>query len=130
MITSFSRGFMVLAIISICLACTTDDECSLNGFCTPGTGVCVCDKPWVDDSCSLIDVLPVDPATHPGAAVYGYAPNVSSWGGSILKGDDGQHHLFVAQMKTGGLIGWGSQSECVHAVSKSPDGECVLCHVS
>jgi hypothetical protein len=47
---------------------------------------------------------------------------VSSWGASIIEGDDGTFNMFVAQMKTGGLIGWGSQSECVHATSKTVDG--------
>lgn len=47
---------------------------------------------------------------------------VSSWGGSILTDDAGLHHLFVAQMETGGLVGWGSESECVHATSSSLSG--------
>jgi hypothetical protein len=42
---------------------------------------------------------------------------------AAMKGDEGQYHLFVAQMKTGGLIGWGTQSECVHATSAKPEGE-------
>jgi hypothetical protein len=47
---------------------------------------------------------------------------VSSWGGSILTDAAGLHHLFVAQMQTGGLVGWGSESECVHATSPSLGG--------
>jgi hypothetical protein len=50
------------------------------------------------------------------------APNVSSWGGTLVTGADGEDHLFVAQMKTGGLIGWGSQSECVHATGSLSTG--------
>jgi hypothetical protein len=68
-------------------------------------------------------VWQVDASTHPGASIYGWSPNVSSWGASIQPGDeDGLYHMFAAQMKTGGLVGWGSQSECVHAVSRSSDG--------
>jgi hypothetical protein len=26
--------------------CTSDLGCSLNGVCTVGSGICVCDKPW------------------------------------------------------------------------------------
>jgi len=64
----------------------------------------------------------VDAAKQPGAAVYGWSPNVSSWGASLLAGSDGQFDLFVSQMKSGGLVGWGSESECVHATSSQRSG--------
>ena len=64
----------------------------------------------------------MDAAKQPGAAVYGWAPNVSSWGASLLAGSDGQFDLFVSQMKSGGLVGWGSESECVHATSSQRSG--------
>ena len=64
----------------------------------------------------------MDAAKQPGAAVYGWAPNVSSWGASLLAGSDGQFDLFVSQMKSGGLVGWGSESECVHATSSQRGG--------
>ena len=92
------------------------DQCSLNGVCS-STGGCQCDIPWSGISCGVLDLLPVNQRQQPGAAVYGYVPNVSSWGGSILRDDAGLYHLFVAQMQTGGLTGWGSESECVHATS-------------
>lgn len=36
---------------------------------------------------------------------------------------DGEDHLFVAQMRTGGLLGWGTQSECVHAAGSLVTGK-------
>jgi hypothetical protein len=65
-------------------------------------------------------LLPLTSA-HPPPFVL-TAPNVSSWGGTLVTGADGEDHLFVAQMKTGGLIGWGSQSECVHATGSLSTG--------
>jgi len=116
---------LVLALAVSVDACSSDHDCSLNGECTAVHGnkqVCICDAPWTGDSCQTLAVLPVNSSTHPGAAAYGFAPNVSSWGGSILRGQDGRHHMYVAQMKQGGLIGWGTVSECIHAVSDAPSG--------
>jgi len=113
--------FFVSYIVGFVLLTSTSatELCSLNG--EYKDGACVCRMPWEGEKCEVIKVLPVDNLEHPGASAYGYAPNVSSWGASIIE-DDGEYHMFVAQMKTGGLIGWGSQSECVHATSKSMDG--------
>ena len=116
---------LVLALAVSVDACSSDHDCSLNGECTVVHGnkqVCICDAPWTGESCQTLAVLPVNSSTHPGAAAYGFSPNVSSWGGSILRGQDGRHHMYVAQMKQGGLIGWGSVSECIHAVSDAPSG--------
>ena len=85
-------------------------------------GVCQCDLPWSGETCGVLERLPVNKLNQPGASIYGHQPNVSSWGGSILTDGAGLHHLFAAQMQTGGLIGWGSQSECVHATSKTIGG--------
>ena len=110
------------------LRCESDSDCSLNGVCdvTTRNGICQCDAPWYGQTCGLLRTLPVNATEQPGGAIYGWHPNVSSWGGSILPGRQpnggggGERHLFVAQMRTGGLVGWGSQSECVHAVSSAP----------
>jgi hypothetical protein len=52
--------------------------------------------------------------------MYGVKPNVSSWGGGVTfdHSGDGMYHLFVAEMRRGGLSGWQTQSRCVHAVAK------------
>ena len=44
----------------------------------------------------------------------------SSWGGSLVQdGTTGDFHLFVSEMKAGGLAGWSSQSQCTHAVGRN-----------
>ena len=59
-------------------------------------------------------------AAHRGG-IYGYAPNVSSWGGSLVTDAAGLHHLFAAEIP-GGLRQWASHSQCIHATSTSPTG--------
>ena len=69
-------------------------QCNGNGVCADG--VCKCDVPWFGPSCG---VLQTRSATT--KAVFGMDPNVSSWGGSILSDEQGEFHLFAAQMKIG-----------------------------
>ena len=115
------RMFFLCCAVSI--SAVGDPICSLNGKLERQT--CQCDIPWAGDHCENLITMPINAASS-GAAIYGYAPNVSTWGGSIhhSKNQDcaNEYHLFVAQMKQGGLIGWGTQSMCVHAVSERPDG--------
>ena len=103
------------------MACTSDLDCSLNGICVASTGICVCDAPWEGGDCTLLARLPASAARQ--ASVYGFSPNVTSWGASILRGDESppMYHMFVAEVP-GGLLNWGSKSQCVHAVSRRQDG--------
>eukprot|EP00656_Telonema_subtile_P035558 TRINITY_DN39534_c0_g1_i1.p1 TRINITY_DN39534_c0_g1~~TRINITY_DN39534_c0_g1_i1.p1 ORF type:complete len:372 (+),score=51.01 TRINITY_DN39534_c0_g1_i1:204-1319(+) len=94
--------------------CASDMECSLNGVCSAGS--CACDSPWTGVRCGNMITAPAAPG-----GIYGFAPNVSSWGGNVLKGDDGDFHLFVAEIP-GGLRAWGDASRCTHAVAKSIQG--------
>ena len=95
--------------------CSSNKDCSLNGVCQ--STKCECDKPWSGDACDLINRAKANPI-----GMYGWDPNVSSWGGTSVQGDDGKYHLFVAEMRTGGLKGWGHESECTHAVSETIAG--------
>ena len=79
--------------------CTSAADCSLNGVCEHGR--CVCDPPWdsASQQCGVLSFLPLE---RPGAA-YGYAPNVTSWGGSPVFGGekpagDSRWHLFVSEI--------------------------------
>ncbi|GAB4107799.1 hypothetical protein GCM10028791_02460 [Echinicola sediminis] len=46
-----------------------------------------------------------------------------NWGGSILKGEDGQYHLFYSRWpKSSQFTGWLVYSEVAHAVSSHPSG--------
>eukprot|EP01062_Namystynia_karyoxenos_P073626 TRINITY_DN70433_c0_g1_i1.p1 TRINITY_DN70433_c0_g1~~TRINITY_DN70433_c0_g1_i1.p1 ORF type:complete len:396 (+),score=114.56 TRINITY_DN70433_c0_g1_i1:86-1189(+) len=100
---------------AVSFSCSSDLDCSLNGVCS--NAVCQCDSPWAGADCGVL----LRGAAQPGG-IYGYSPNVSSWGGDFVKGDDGLYHLYVAEMQTGGLKGWGSKSECTHAVSSNMSG--------
>lgn len=47
----------------------------------------------------------------------------SSWGGSVVRGDDGKYHMFAAEMSEGcGLKSWSTNSIVVHAVADAPMG--------
>jgi hypothetical protein len=65
--------------------CTEDLNCSLNGVCRPSDGACVCDAGWMGSACEQLDLLPMPPMP-----AYGWDPNVTSWGGSPVLGDDGK----------------------------------------
>lgn len=43
-------------------------------------------------------------------------------GGTVLHTGDQQYHLYVAEMRHGGLAGWSTYSECTHAVSTTIGG--------
>lgn len=46
-----------------------------------------------------------------------------NWGSSIIKGEDGQYHLFYARWnKEYSFTGWLTHSEIAHAISYSPTG--------
>ena len=68
-------------------ACTSDDDCSLNGVCNADSGRCDCDAEWSGAECGVLNLLPTSRAA-------GFKPaNQSSWGGSIIRGDDGKLHM-------------------------------------
>lgn len=48
--------------------------------------------------------------------------SLSIWGGSLVKGDDGQYHMFYARWPKKYGWAWVTDSEIAHAVSKSPYG--------
>ena len=56
-------------------------------------------------------------------AAYGDIPNVSSWGGGVLRGDDGVYHLWVSEFSHGcGLTSWLNSSLITHATADTPTG--------
>ena len=69
--------------------CTTDEHCSLNGACTGGECVCTTAS-WRGHNCQHLALEPV-----PKVAGYGWAPNVSAWGGSIYKNATDSEGLYV-----------------------------------
>lgn len=112
------------AVSSSTAPCRTDDDCSLLGgrllgTCDLGSGACRCDPPWHGSDCGTLDV---GPTLATGA--YGVSPNVTSWGGLLLKGVDGLHHLYVTEImgKGCGLGAWSSHSSVTHAVAPNVRG--------
>jgi hypothetical protein len=74
------------------------------------------DVPWTGPTCGRLLTAPAKPG-----GVYGFSPNISSWGGSLVTDASGMHHLFAAQIP-GGLTRWGTSSECIHATSADLEG--------
>ncbi|MCP3968502.1 MAG: hypothetical protein GY750_14230 [Lentisphaerae bacterium] len=72
-----------------------------------------CPAPWTGNGCEKLDIRP----TQKGLGLN--LPNQSTWGGSVIQGDDGKFHIMTNQC---GLDSWQKNSECVHAVSDKPMG--------
>ena len=110
---------MLAVVLAVVAGCTTDLDCSLNGVCT--NTACACDAPWGGASCGVLQFSPA-----PTVAAYGESPNVTSWGGTPLLGDepDAAWHLYVVEIEGAGcgLAQWKAQSTVVHAISSSPAG--------
>ena len=63
--------------------CLRDEDCSLNGICNKTHGDCVCRAGWRGHNCQQLALAP-----QPRIPAYGGAPNITSWGGSILRETD------------------------------------------
>lgn len=74
----------------------SDLACSLNGVLVGGK--CKCDAPWKGAVCAKLDIRPKKKGTPPA---YGFAPNVTSWGGNVIRNDAGSYDLFVSEMVGG-----------------------------
>ncbi|KAK7189083.1 hypothetical protein DPSP01_010333 [Paraphaeosphaeria sporulosa] len=122
-----------LALLATTLACTKDDDCSLNGICKTNntTTICHCDPGWTGPDCGRLDLAPATRWTgynhtnYTDPAYYGAYGN-SSWGGRIIQDRDDPKlfHLLVDQFSHGcGLGGWRPTSFIVRAESRSgPQG--------
>ena len=98
-------------------SCTSDLDCSLNGACRAGT--CDCDAPWIGPSCAVLNM-----AVASDAADGYHPPNRStSWGGNVLRGDDGVWHMFAAELINHcNMEFWLGNSRVIHAVANSSTG--------
>lgn len=118
-------SFLLLVVAVPSLACNSDADCSYNGACQ--SSGCRCTAAWSGPSCSTLNLLP---ATR-GAGLHDIGSNMSSWGGSVLKGDDEKYHMWSSEMVNHcGLDTWTSNSHVVHAVRSSVElhGCCIQQH--
>ena len=96
-----------------CAGGASDIACSLNGVMSGGK--CKCEAPWTGPVCAKLDIRPKKKDALPA---YGFAPNVTSWGGNVIQNDAGTYDLWVSEMVGGcGLNTWTKNSRVVHATS-------------
>jgi len=104
---------LVLFVTGV-FSCNTASDCQLNGDCN--NKVCACDAAWTGPTCSELNLLPAPP--NGGLK----RPDISSWGGSVIKVGN-VYHMYAAEMANHcGLNTWGSNSIIVHATSNTPEG--------
>ncbi|KAF2134465.1 hypothetical protein P153DRAFT_371857 [Dothidotthia symphoricarpi CBS 119687] len=135
---SYILPFTLLTSIGAAQPCSTDEDCSLNGLCTPTpssnnnqTATCICDPGWIGPDCGRLDLAPATRWTgynhtnFTSPTHYGTRGN-SSWGGQILQDrtDPTLFHLIADQFAGGcGLSGWRPASFVVRAESRNgPQG--------
>eukprot|EP00937_MAST-01D_sp_MAST-1D-sp2_P007222 g7222.t1 len=120
-----------LVLTALALACTTDEDCSLNGMCNASLQRCACDGGWKGEACEQLDLVPVDErvGVAPAYPPPGLMASMTSWGGSVVRADAGDgddeypYHMFVAEMLNGcGMATWSTNSVIRHAVAATPLG--------
>ena len=98
--------------------CTSALGCSLNGNCVGGR--CQCFGGWGGAHCGRLQLLPTTLASGYNLVA---EEGTASWGGSMVRGDDGQWHSFVGEMADHcGLSAFLTNDRIIHAVSKTPIG--------
>jgi hypothetical protein len=102
-------------------ACTTDEDCNLNGLCQASS--CTCDAGWTGFSCGLLDVLPLQVGAS-GMNELDQHPPSSSWGGSVVyAAEDGLYHMFFSEILGHcPMANWQTNSACFHSTSTSALG--------
>lgn len=87
-------GVAALAASDAAAACATDLDCYLNGDCV--AGACVCDAAWDGPQCNVLAELEaVQLWPPPGVEPANASERASSWGATILQGDDGLFHAWA-----------------------------------
>jgi hypothetical protein len=105
-------------------ACADEFDCYLNGFCSANaTGAyCLCDSGWTGSHCGQFDFMPTPPGPLGGKA-FPPESDSSTWGSSVVKGDDGKYHMFTSGiLGKCGLAVWAANAALTHAISDTLDG--------
>lgn len=95
--------------------CVSDIDCELNGKCT--SNGCQCTSGWEGVSCQFLSLRPA-----PDVGAYGFNPNISSWGATVIKISD-TYHMWVSEFWGGcGVSSWQHNSHIIHATSSTAEG--------
>jgi hypothetical protein len=111
-------SFLVLGQCAPPSTCNSRANCSFNGECNGG--VCDCIPQFKGERCDVFNFLPVNTVRGSGLRSVNVSTGeqVSSWGGSVLLGEDGSFHMWAAEMTySTGIKSWRSNSRIVHAVA-------------
>lgn len=109
---------LALGACTVSPQCRSDEDCNLNGICSPYTKRCVCDQGWRSSDCGELDV-------RPATRNHGYnqtGEGTSTWGSKIIHDPKNRtlFHLFLAEFTDGcGLDYWSPYSRIIHAESTS-----------
>ena len=97
--------------------CTGLADCSHNGICGDD-GFCKCFPQWIGKYCGQLHLVAT--ARDAGLQSHDSGGRVSSWGGSVVRDDNGTYHMWAAEMTSNtGILVWMSNSQVRHAVSHS-----------
>eukprot|EP00472_Partenskyella_glossopodia_P005560 CAMPEP_0197526796 /NCGR_PEP_ID=MMETSP1318-20131121/19407_1 /TAXON_ID=552666 /ORGANISM="Partenskyella glossopodia, Strain RCC365" /LENGTH=414 /DNA_ID=CAMNT_0043081137 /DNA_START=30 /DNA_END=1274 /DNA_ORIENTATION=- len=101
-------------------SCVDGSGCLYNGECVQGS--CQCYPAFRGSICGKFNFVASDGSLGRGLrSVDDRGLQVSSWGGSVLLGDDGRYHMWAAEMVNGtGIKAWITNSQVVHAVADDP----------
>ena len=79
-------------------------ECNFNGRCSAlqvapadikdGVPSCLCDAAWRGAACDELALEVTDASL--GYQGHSGGQNITSWGGSVVAGDDGTYHMYAA----------------------------------
>jgi hypothetical protein len=95
--------------------CSDRNDCSYNGVCDGG--VCKCYPQWMGRYCGQLHL--VETPRTAGLQMSDAAGLVSTWGGSVVRGDaEGTYEMYAAEMTHNtGIVVWLSNSRIRHARS-------------
>ena len=100
--------------------CNTVEDCSYNGICK--NKVCDCDAGWKGEHCAQLNLQMT--TKESGYHNFDGGMNVSSWGGSVIKGVDNKYHMYAAEMADWcGINAWRPNSILIHAISDTYNGK-------
>ena len=114
--------FICLIITNIVgQSCSSMNDCSYNGICS--NQICECFPQWKGPHCASLNLIPGSKNAGLQSVING--SRITSWGGSVVKDNrTNKYHMIAAEMMDYcGMAVWLSNSQIVHAVSDTFDGE-------